>query len=140
MRIQFTIDGKPAGKGRPKFSRIKNGKVNARTPDATVLYENFVRLSYQMQCGHRFDDNAPLSMDITAYYQIPQSKSNKQKELMRSGAVRPTITPDGDNLLKAIADSLQGIAYRDDKNIVECTVRKFYSDTPKCIVEISDIP
>ena len=138
MKVTFTVEGKPIGKGRPKFG-IRNGRVNARTPDATVLYENFVRLSYQNQCGYRFPDDAPLKMEIDSFYQIPASESNKRKELMRANTIRPTKTPDCDNVLKAIADSLQGIAYRDDKNIVECIIRKYYSDVARINVEISDI-
>ena len=45
-----------------------------------------------------------------------------------------------DNIGKIICDALNGIAYRDDAQIVDALVRKFYSDTPRVIVEISDIP
>ena len=47
---------------------------------------------------------------------------------------------DGAALGKIICDALNGIAYRDDAQIVDALVRKFYSDTPRVIVEISDIP
>ena len=138
MIVSFEVLGNPVGKGRPRFS-IRNGRVNTRTPDATVLYENYVRLMYQEQCGHRFPDDAALAMDVTAFYQIPKSASQKKKNDMQFEKIRPTKTPDCDNVLKAIADSLQGVAYRDDKNIVECRVRKFYSDIPRVIVGIKDI-
>lgn len=54
--------------------------------------------------------------------------------------IRPTRKPDFDNIGKIICDALNGIAYRDDAQIVDALVRKFYSDTPRVIVEISDIP
>ena len=56
------------------------------------------------------------------------------------GKERPTRKPDFDNIGKIICDALNGIAYRDDAQIVDALVRKFYSDTPRVIVEISDIP
>ena len=54
--------------------------------------------------------------------------------------IRPTRKPDFDNIGKIICDALNGIAYRDDAQIVDALVRKFYSDTPRVIVEISDTP
>ena len=54
--------------------------------------------------------------------------------------IRPTRKPDFDNIGKVICDALNGIAYRDDAQIVDALVRKFYSDIPRVIVEISDIP
>ena len=50
--------------------------------------------------------------------------------------IRPTRKPDFDNIGKVICDALNGIAYRDDAQIVDALVRKFYSDTPRVIVEI----
>ena len=49
---------------------------------------------------------------------------------------RPTKKPDLDNIIKAIADSLNGIAYKDDAQIVELKSKKFYSDTPRVEVTI----
>ena len=41
---------------------------------------------------------------------------------------RPTKKPDVDNIAKAILDSLNGIAYRDDSQIVELNMKKLYAD------------
>lgn len=40
---------------------------------------------------------------------------------------------------KIIADALNKIAYHDDTQIVDCQVRKFYSDDPRVEVRILDI-
>ena len=50
---------------------------------------------------------------------------------MLSGFIRPTVKPDWDNIGKLVADALNGIAYDDDKCIVDAQVRKFYSDQPR---------
>ena len=39
MKTVFSVFGEPQGKGRPRFSRIANGRTITRTPDKTVLYE-----------------------------------------------------------------------------------------------------
>lgn len=143
-QVVFTVLGEPSGKGRPRFSGYTgaNGKTYARayTPKKTVMYENLVKLEYEKQCGEfRFPDGAMLDMRIMAYYGIANSKSKKMKEKMRAGIVRPTKKPDMDNCLKVIADSLNNIAYRDDTQIVDCQVRKFFSDEPRVVIKIRQI-
>lgn len=137
MEVNFTIYGEPKGKGRPRFN-TKTG--HAITPKDTVNYETLVHMEYLSQCGNaKFPDDAMLDMRIKAYYSIPKSKSKKQQNLMREGIVRPIKKPDMDNCIKIIADALNKIAYRDDTQIVDCQVRKFYSDNPRVEVRILDI-
>lgn len=42
MEVNFTIDGKPQGKGRP---RLSYGRI--KTPEQTVMYENYIKLLYR---------------------------------------------------------------------------------------------
>lgn len=139
MRTQFCIYGEPRGKERPKFSTVC-GHATARTPENTVLYENLVKTEYRIQSGVRFTDDAMLSVRIFAFHSVPKSASRKKHLAMIDRLIRPTRKPDWDNVGKIICDALNGIAYRDDAQIVDALVRKFYSDTPRVIVEISDIP
>jgi Holliday junction resolvase RusA-like endonuclease len=139
MRTQVCIYGEPQGKGRPRFSTVC-GHVKTRTPDQTVIYENLVKTEYRNQSGIRFPDDAMLDVRVMAYYTIPKSISKKKRQAMLDHKVRPTKKPDFDNIGKVICDSLNGIAYRDDAQIVDAQVRKFYSDTPRVVVIITDIP
>jgi Holliday junction resolvase RusA-like endonuclease len=139
MRTQVCIYGEPQGKGRPRFSTVC-GHVKTRTPDQTVFYENLVKTEYRNQSGVRFPDDAMLDVRVMAYYTIPKSISKKKRQAMLDHKVRPTKKPDFDNIGKVICDSLNGIAYRDDAQIVDAQVRKFYSDTPRVVVIITDIP
>ncbi len=143
MEVRFTVLGQPKGKGRPRFIP-RTGR--AITPKDTVAYENLVKLEYQTQCRdpdtnelYRFPDGAQLDMRIFAYYGIPASKSKKVKEQMAAGTLRPTQKPDMDNVVKIIADSLNQIAYHDDTQIVDCQIRKFFSENPRVEVRISQI-
>ena len=136
MRVSFTILGEPQGKGRPRFTKV-GSYVKTYTPDKTAAYENLVKLEYQSQCrGLRFGDDERLDMRIFAYYGIPQSTSKKRKAMMLDGIIRPSKKPDMDNVVKVIADSLNNVAYKDDTQIVDAMVRKFYSDTPRVKVVI----
>lgn len=137
MRAEFTIPGPPQGKGRPRFSSY-GGHVHTRTPEQTVLYENLVKTEYQRQCEDiRFPDGKPLFVDIMAFYEIPKSASKKKREQMLNGEIVPLKKPDLDNIVKCVLDSLNGIAYRDDSQVVELFVRKFYDEIPRVEVWIS---
>lgn len=138
MRAKFCIHGEPQGKGRPRFSTVC-GHVKPRTPDETVLYENLVKTEYRQQSGARFPDDAMLDVRIFAYYSIPKSVSKKKRQAMLDKRIRPTKKPDFDNIGKVICDSLNGIAYRDDAQVVDSMVRKFYGETPKVVVTIEEI-
>jgi Holliday junction resolvase RusA-like endonuclease len=137
MEIKFTVLGPPQGKGRPRFANIK-GRTITRTPDKTVLYENLIVTEYRRQVGNaKFRDDEGLTLCVQAYYTIPVSASKRKKELMECGEIRPTKKPDCDNIVKVIADSLNAVAYRDDAQIVGCTIEKFYSIQPRIKVMIS---
>ena len=133
MNVQFTIPGEPKGKGRPRFK--KTGKTYTPTP--TAEYEEMVRWEYASQCeNYRFPDDCGVSMYIDAHFAIPKSASEEKKQLMFEGDIKPTKKPDVDNILKIIADSLNGVAYKDDAQIVEAHISKWYSDCPGVTVTL----
>lgn len=55
---------------------------------------------------------------------------------MNMGKIFPTKKPDIDNVIKVIADALNGVAYDDDKQIIDVSARKVYSETPRVDVRI----
>lgn len=136
MEIRFTVPGEPIGKGRPRFSKQGNF-VRTYTPEKTVSYENLVKLEYERQCGKEpFSKDISLFMKVDAFYSIPRSASRKKRAEMLGEKLRPTKKPDADNILKIIADSLNGIAYYDDSQIVSCEIHKYYGEIPQVNVTI----
>ena len=139
MKVSFTVAGEPKGKGRPRFSKVGDRMI-ARTPADTVVYENYIKVEYQRQCdSKRFEDNAMLDLRINAFYAIPESASKKRKKAMEDREDRPTKKPDADNILKVVADSLNQLAYRDDAQVVDTQIRKFWSHTPRLEISIQNI-
>ncbi|EHN15506.1 endodeoxyribonuclease RusA family protein [Clostridium sporogenes PA 3679] len=132
--MKIIIDGKPMGKQRPRF----NSKTRSvHTPSKTVNYENWVKLCYQQQCkGEKL--TGEVTAFINAYYAIPKSTSKKNKKDMLLGIVRPIIKPDVDNIAKVILDSLNGLAYKDDKQIIFCSISKWYGENPKVEVILEE--
>lgn len=135
MNVSFEIIGKPQGK-----ARARTGKGFAYTPEQTVLYENLVKMEYLSQCdGFRFKDDVPLRMEIDAIFEPPKSTPKKTRVLMLSDRILPLKKPDVDNIAKVIADSLNGVAYKDDSQIASMVVNKYYGDKASASVRISNV-
>ncbi len=113
----IVVEGKIKGKARP---RVFNG--HAVTPKDTVTYENWVRVNYKEQCGRYLEGS--IRARIIAYYKIPKSYSKKRIGGILAGQEYPTKRPDVDNIAKIILDSLNDIAFHDDRQIVEVIVMK----------------
>ena len=115
---------KAIGKERPRMG--KNGVVY--TPKNTSNYEKIIKQNFKEQNevvpNEWFEKNVIASICIG--YQIPKSYSKKKKKkLINKGYPH---RPDVDNIAKAILDSLNGIAYKDDAQVTCLTIYKQYSE------------
>lgn len=132
----FVIPGEPCGKARPRV--VRNGSfTRAYTPEKTVAYENLVKLEYQRQCNGCWFDG-PVNVSIIAFFGIPASVSKKKAKGMQAGSVLPTKKPDCDNIGKIICDALNGVAYKDDAQVVRLTIAKRYETIPNVYVYITE--
>ena len=132
MIARFIVLGEPQGKGRPRFT----GRGRAYTPAKTAQYEAQIRRAYQSQAGQVFPEGIPLAVRIIAYYRVPASDSKRKRLDKLQHRIRPTKKPDWDNIGKVVCDALNGVAYKDDAQIVTAVVYKFYGDQPRVEVEI----
>ncbi len=135
MRYRFEIPGEPQGKARPRFDSRRRVTY---TPQKTRDYEAFVRGNYYKQTGGNEPLSGAVTARITAYFAIPKSTTKRDRADMLAGVILPTKKPDLDNIAKAILDALNGLAYRDDACVTEVTARKFYSESPRVEVELTD--
>lgn len=130
----FEIIGEPMGKQRPRFARVGNF-TRTYTPKETASYENLVKLYYEGFGGEYFGEDM-LKVEIEARFSMPKSFTNKKKEQALNEQIRPTKKPDCDNIAKIILDALNGIAFDDDKQVVELVVKKKYAEQPKVLIRI----
>ena len=137
MKFRFTVPGEPVGKGRPRVVR-RGGFIQTYTPEKTASYENLVKLEFQRQGGRMMKDG-PVYMSIMAWYAIPKSVSKRKREAMIGGLILPTKKPDCDNLAKSIADALNGLAYRDDSQVVSLHVSKRFGEEPGVSVTLEEV-
>ena len=137
QKLMFEILGSPIGQGRPKFSTI-NGHAKAYDPEKSRNYKAYVRLlaTQAMKDSGFTMIKGPCVLRIDAYFEVPKSKSKKFREAALSGLEYPTKKPDIDNIIKAIQDALNGLAYKDDALIVKLGVVKLYSEIPRVEVTL----
>jgi Holliday junction resolvase RusA-like endonuclease len=127
------VEGTIKGKARPRVF----GK-HAVTPTDTVNYENWVRICYQQQDGRMIE--GPIRAVINVYHKVPKSYSKKKIQAIKDGLEFPQKKPDSDNIAKIILDSLNKIAYDDDKQIVYLEVNKRWTEELERIeFELSEI-
>jgi len=135
------VYGKIHGKGRPRFRRIGNF-VSTYTDRTTTEYEKLIAACYKEYIETNPDERTvfmdeAVRLNIKATFEMPKSwHKNKRAEM----AGKPhTTKPDGDNLIKVIADALNGIAYTDDKQIAIMRVEKRWGENEGLDFELREI-
>jgi Holliday junction resolvase RusA-like endonuclease len=123
-KIQFDVIGKPYGQKRPRAFR--RGKfLGIYAPKENVEYSVKVVNAFN-KVGKKYDD-VPLIIEIQAFFKKPKL-TKKEQALNLPKHKFPTKKPDGDNIAKAILDSLNQVAYHDDSFVTELSVSKYYTD------------
>ena len=134
---EFKIPGKAQAKQRPRMGR--SGIVY--TPKETLVYENYVKMCYSdyaNQFGWLPYENQ-VRAEIEVLVAVPKSDSKTKKKAKIEGMIRPAVKPDCDNLAKSILDSLNGLAYHDDKQVVELVVKKYYAESAEVKIKLSEV-
>ena len=134
---EFKIPGKAQAKQRPRTGR--SGIVY--TPKETLVYENYVKMCYSdyaNQFGWLPYENQ-VRAEIEVLVAVPKSDSKTKKKAKIEGMIRPAVKPDCDNLAKSILDSLNGLAYQDDKQVVELSIKKYYAENAEVRVRLTEV-
>lgn len=131
MILQFTVNGEPVAKGRPKFS-TRGGFARTYTPAKTRHAEETLA-ARAMQYAPPTPASGPLFLSCHFYFPYPKSMPQK-----RRGMARHTVRPDLDNCIKLLKDAFNGVFWIDDKQIVGITASKQYGDVPRTEVRIDD--
>ena len=104
------------GKQRPRTD-YRNRRTY--TPTKTLKAEKEVRDAWRAEYGETFArHDGPVRMRISTYR--PLAKSNPKYWEGRSDMGKP----DWDNVGKLVCDSLNGLAFKDDQQVITCTVDK----------------
>lgn len=134
--ISFTVYGEPVAQSRPKATTI-NGKVRMYDPKKSRDFKDYVKLAASEHAPDRLLEGA-IKLKVKVYKPTLKSFSKKKKVLAESGEIRPTTKPDVDNYVKGIKDALKSVIWKDDSQVTDLIVSKWYSERPRIEVEIRE--
>lgn len=136
--ICLTIDGEPVGKGRPRVT-TRGSFAHAYTPKKTKNYERTIVNSFLEKYNYDNMLKGPIEANIKGYFSIPKSSNKTIRKLMAENLIRHTKKPDIDNIAKSVLDSLNGLAYEDDSQVVKLIGEKLYSENPRVELYLKEI-
>lgn len=131
--IEIVLNGAPMGKERVRFVKATGRTF---TPERTVNYEGRLALAAQNVMAGRPLLEGALRVLVQVFMPVPASKPKKWQAAALAGEVRPTKKPDADNFAKML-DALNMVVWVDDSQIVDLTVSKNYSASPRMLIQVS---
>ena len=106
------------GKQRPRAT-ARGGHARVYTPRKTRVFEERIRKAWSEQVGDRWAAFAG-PVEVMVFVTRELAKSNPKWWAGREDLRKPDL----DNVLKAVLDALNGLAYADDRTITCETARK----------------
>jgi Holliday junction resolvase RusA-like endonuclease len=98
-------------------------------------YKQQIQHMVKKQIKTKFE--GAISLVVTFYMPIPNNGKSRGKKV-KEGQFH-TSTKDLDNLIKGLLDSLNGIAFVDDKQVCQIHSEKLYSQNPGIAFEIWEL-
>ena len=122
--IHIQVDLKPIPKARPRFN-THTGRIY--TPSTTTDFESHVSFFAKREV------KVPLEggIEITLVFKFIKAKSSKLNLHIKR--------PDIDNLIKSVLDGLNGIAFKDDAQIVKLHSEKKFAERDGVDIFIEEI-
>lgn len=80
-----------------------------------------------------------VKVTMAFYYPVPVSWSEKKRTAALAGDLLPEVKPDIDNVIKGVFDALNGVAWADDKQVVQESSSKRYSDKPRLEIVVEAV-
>jgi Holliday junction resolvase RusA-like endonuclease len=124
--VQFVIPGKPHGHQRHRARVVRAGaKAFAQLYDTSRNREFKKKVqdawNDATKSGEPFDPIGPIAITVEAVFHntLPARKREPNRARWR------LKKPDIDNIVKAIMDALNGLAYIDDAQVVILTAQKY---------------
>lgn len=114
--VKIVIDGKPEGQVRAAFTTLPNGRRLVYTPPHPCkVYKRTIELLARQKFPTPL--LGPVSVHVLAVF--PRLAWDKLP-----GSAPHTSKPDCDNVAKAVMDALNGVAFVDDAQVSQLTVKK----------------
>lgn len=133
MYCRFIIPLRPKAKGRPRH----RGNVSY-TPKETKEFEDAVGHYYKRDCGEPPTEK-PVMVTLLFNFAIPKSMRSAGRAKAMMGTCPYASRPDLDNIEKAVMDALNGLAYKDDSQVIAKVSLKRYWEYESVMVTIEEM-
>ena len=130
MRIYI----KPTTKERPRFN-TSTGR--AFTTNKTRDFEETLKWEYIKNNGKNYGENF-IEVELIFAFIPPKSWSKKKINEALEGHIRPTKS-DIDNYIKSVLDSLNTVAYTDDRYVYKVSAIKKYDTEDYIEINIKEM-
>lgn len=100
------------------------------TPAKTVAYEGLIAHAAAAAMAGRPPLAGPVRVELRIAHSVPAGWSKRKRAQALAGELSPTTKPDLDNVLKAVGDGANGVAWADDRQIVCVVAQRVYAETP----------
>ena len=147
---KIMINGEPIAKKRPLFvHKDRNGKalpyvkvVNKQEDEEAKFKWAVISYLTENEGSLYMIDDTPISITCSFYMERPKSHygTGKNSGILKQNSPRICIKKkDLDNMEKFVFDCLNGLAWKDDKQVAESHARKLYSEKPRTEIIIRSI-
>ncbi len=150
--IALQIPGKPRSKGSYRAIQAHGRAFLKNSDDHLAEWTNLIKLEWQRQMRDRLFEHGEspgpwdTAFEVLVYCDFARPKSHFGTG-RNAGKQKPTAPPhvccmrrpDCDKILRAILDALEGCCWKDDCQVVFCSLRKFWSDKDMTTIEISGL-
>lgn len=144
--IEFIYYGKPATAGSKRAIPYQKKAEQGGGLGVRVMHmnERFKPFSAEMKAlAHEVYDGPPLSGPISLWLTILRARPKghlKKSGTLRDGApLFPTQRPDSTKILRAVEDSLTGVLWKDDSQIVRHYVCKDFGEQDALVVRVQEL-
>ena len=128
--MHITVSGDPRPQQCPR-SRVIHGRVMVFNPDVRIVerFKTCVRMVLGITEYHPlvFPQGAYVKLDVHVKVRRPPSHYSRGGHLKPNLPLFPTTNGDVDNYDKFVMDGLQGIAYHDDRYVVNLQTSKAWA-------------
>lgn len=130
MEIKFKVLGEPVPQGS-MIAIMRNGSPRIIHRDSSKLKKwrkQIAKIAKEHMNGGPF--TGPIEIELRFIMTRPKSVSKEHREL-------PVVTPDLDKLIRAVLDSLTGVVYVDDKQVIDIQASQRYDDNESAGLEVT---
>lgn len=129
--MRFTVDILPRGWAR---ARTRDGRHY--TDADTLAAKTAVGFAFRAaNPGPML--TGPVAVRIVAVFPPPKATPKRDAFRVFAETLPKATKPDADNIAKLVLDALNGLAWRDDAQVCDLSVRKVYGRTPRLEVVIT---